>query len=181
MKIIVLGGQGSGKSTQANLLAKELNIPHIEMGQLLRDKSKDNDDVADKIRQSLESGRLVSDEITTNTLTQKISNPPFNNGFVLDGYPRNNTQMTVLPRDIYKVFYIKVSDTEAIQRLLKRGRADDNKDLISKRLKIYHDQTEPLLDNFKKQNLLLEINGERTIKEIHTDIMSKIKSRQKNI
>lgn len=170
MKIIFLGGQGSGKSTQAQLLAKYLNLSQIEMGQLLRNKSKEEDEDAKKIRQALETGNLVPNEITIRTLKEELKKPQYDKGFVLDGYPRNNIQQNELPKDIDKVFYIKVSEGESIKRLTKRGREDDSKEIIAKRLAIYHDQTEPLLDNFRKQGVLIEINGEKSIEEIHEEI-----------
>ena len=134
LKIIFLGMQGSGKSTQAQLLADKLKIPYIEMGQLLRDKSRDSDNIARKIREALAVGKLVENQITISTLKEKLSEPLFEKGYVLDGYPRNERQVTQLDDDISKVFYINVSDDEAIRRLSQRGRHDDTPNLIKKRI-----------------------------------------------
>ena len=175
MKIIFLGSQGSGKSTQAQLLASYLNLPQIEMGQLLRSKSQETDDDAEKIREALNSGNLVPNEITIKTLKNELEKPKYNNGFVLDGYPRNRIQQEELPGGINKVFYVKVGDGESIKRLTKRGREDDSKEVIVKRLEIYHQKTEPLLEEFRKRGLLTEVNGERSIEDIHQEIISLIK------
>lgn len=169
MKIIFLGMQGSGKSTQAQVLAQKLGVPYIEMGQLLRDKSKDNDKIGKSIREALESGKLVENQITIDSLKEKIDQVGAN-GYVLDGYPRNKEQLLFLDTDIDKVFYINVSDEEATKRLLSRGRHDDEPDLIKKRIEIFHNETEPSLNYFREKGILVEINGERPIEEISKDL-----------
>lgn len=170
MKLIFLGPQGSGKSTQAKKLAQELNVPHLEMGQLLRDKMQESDEDAQKIRAALKSGALVENEITIRTLNAKIAKPDFTNGFILDGYPRNEEQLQNLPEGIDKVIYINVPDSIAVGRLSKRAREDDTQEVIQKRLDIYHKETEPLLENFRQKGLLVEINGQASIEQVDTDI-----------
>ncbi|OGD86402.1 hypothetical protein A2870_00825 [Candidatus Curtissbacteria bacterium RIFCSPHIGHO2_01_FULL_41_11] len=174
MKIIFLGAQGSGKSTQAKMLSEKLGLPYIEMGQLLRDKSKDNDEEGGEIRQALEVGNLVPDTITIGLMKKRVSENDCKNGYVLDGYPRNYAQIEGLPTDIDKVFYIKVSDNEGIKRLIARGRHDDSLDVITRRLELYHKETEPLLTYFRQQGNLEEINGVRTQGEVQQDILSKL-------
>lgn len=178
LKLIFLGMQGSGKSTQAKLMASKLNVPYIEMGQLLRDKSQDSDDVAKKIREALSVGKLVENKITIDTLKEKLLDPIFKNGYVLDGYPRNERQVKELDSDISKVFYIGVSDEEATRRLSGRGRHDDTPHLIKKRLEIYHRETEPLLEYFKSRAILEEIDGEREVEEIAKDLEEKVRTLQ---
>ncbi len=169
MKIIFLGMQGSGKSTQAQILAKKLNVPYIETGQLLRDKSNDVDNIGSAIRDALESGKLVENKITIDSLKEKIKAVGIN-GYVLDGYPRNSEQLSFLDNDIDKVFYINVSDEEATKRLQSRGRHDDTPELIKKRIEIFHRETEPLLDYFRKKGILVEINGERSVEAVSQDL-----------
>lgn len=170
MKFIFLGVQGSGKSTQAKLLAQELSIPYFEMGQILREKSADTDDIAAQIKQSLDQGNLVPNEITISIVKEKTTGA--SKGYVLDGYPRNSVQLAALDHDITKAFHVKVSDEEAINRLVKRGRNDDTAQVLSKRLEIYHGETEPLLDDLKSKGILVEISGEKPIEEIHQEIMA---------
>lgn len=176
MRSIFLGGQGSGKSTQAKMLAEKLGLPYIEMGQLFRDKSRENNIEAGEIRAALETGDLVPDAIAVKTLQDRVKKNDCKNGYVLDGYPRNYAQLEGLPRGIDKVFYIKVNDDEAIRRLIDRGRHDDSLDIITKRLKLYHMETEPLLAYFRQEKILEEIDGERTIEEIYTDVKSRLKN-----
>jgi len=170
MKIIFLGSQGSGKSTQAKLAAKKLKLPVIEMGQLFRDKAASQDSESFQIKRALEVGVLVPDEIAIKTLQSRISQSDCGSGYILDGYPRNYAQIEGLEKDIDKVFYIKVSDQEGIQRLIRRARDDDNLPVVTKRLQVYHELTEPLLSYFRQRGILEEINGDRTIEEVAEDI-----------
>lgn len=174
MKVIFLGSQGSGKSTQAKLLAEKLNLPYIEMGQVFRDRAGNHDDLAAKIKKALDSGNLVDDEVAINILKDELKKPQFKNGYILDGYPRNSAQLAALESDIDKVFYIKISNQEAVKRLLLRSREDDTKKSLQRRLEIYHNQTEPLLAIFKQKGNLEEINGQNSIEEIHRDVLKKI-------
>lgn len=178
MKIIFLGPQGSGKSTQAKMVAGELSLPYIDMGQLFRDKAKETDQDAGDIRQALEQGNLVPDSIATKTLQERLSQADCKNGFVLDGYPRNYAQLEGLPNDIDKVFYIDVPDDIAVKRLIDRARYDDSLNIITRRLQLYHRETEPLLTYFRQEKIIEEINGEKEIGEIHRQIMSRLKNKQ---
>src|SRR3989344_6514320 len=177
MKIIFLGPQGSGKSTQAKMLADYLSVPYVEMGQLLRDKMNDTDQDAKVIRTAMETGTLVADnKITIRTLNQRLSKPDYAKGFILDGYPRNDEQVRNLPEGIDMVFYINIPDDEAVERLLKRGRTDDTPEVIRKRLETYHQETEPILSYFKQKGILAEIDGTPSIEEVDADIKMRIKN-----
>ena len=170
MKIIFLGSQGSGKSTQAKLAAQKLKLPVIEMGQLFRDRASDKDSESFEIQKALEVGTLVPDTIAIKTLRSRISKPDCVNGYVLDGYPRNYAQLEGLEEDIDKVFYIKASDQEGIKRLIARARHDDNLSTVTKRLEIYHRMTEPLLAYFRQRGILEEVDGDRKIEEVEKNI-----------
>lgn len=170
MKLIFLGPQGSGKSTQAKILAEKLDLPQIEMGQLFRDKQSENSEEGLLIKDALDTGKLVPDEIAVKTLKERVAKPDCQKGYILDGYPRNLAQLEGLEKDIDRVFYVRVSDEEAVNRLLKRSRGDDTEEIIRTRLEIYHDLTEPLLEFFKNKGILKEVDGERPIVEIAKDI-----------
>jgi adenylate kinase len=176
MKIIFLGGQGSGKSTQAKQLGEKLNLPTFEMGELLRRRSKDSDSIGTKIKAALDVGYLVPDEITINLLRENTTKA--SQGYVLDGFPRNTIQLDALDNDITKVYYINVSDSESVKRLALRKREDDTEEVLAKRLEIYHQETEPLLEEFKKRGILDEVDGERSIGEIHQDILERVQKLQ---
>lgn len=175
MKIIFLGSQGSGKSTQAKLLAQNLDLPYIEMGQLLRDRAKETDAEATVIRKALDTGNLVLDELAIKTLKRRLKNADCQNGYILDGYPRNYAQLRGYGESIDQVFYIKVSDQESLKRLLQRAREDDTLVLLTKRLKLYHQKTKPLLACFKKEGVLEELDGERSIEAIAQDVAERVR------
>src|SRR3989338_4165336 len=174
MKIIFLGIQGSGKSTQAKIAAEKLSLPYIETSQLLREKSQSQDEYAKRITEALDKGNLVPNEITIRTLKERLEKPDCRQGYILDGYPRNEEQFQNLDSDIDKVFYVAVSDEETIKRLLKRGRHDDTGEALKRRMELYHKETEPMLDKFRNDGILEEVDGERTIEEIAKDIESRI-------
>lgn len=173
-KIIILGSQGSGKSTQAKLLAEKIGVPYIEMGQLLRDRMQNNNPEAGEIREAIKVGNLVPEKIVIRTLQARIKSSDCQNGFVLDGFPRNYAQLEGLPKGIDKVFFIKISDQEAIRRLIDRARYDDNLNVIQRRLALYHRQTEPLLAYFRQEGILEEVDGHATIEEIQEDIVKRL-------
>lgn len=179
MKIIFLGPQGSGKSTQAKLLADNLNLPYLEMGQLLRDRAGENDEFAEELKSTLDSGNLVENKITIEILREKLSHLSSTGGYILDGFPRNSIQYDALNEDIDLVFYVKVSDEEAVKRLMLRARSDDSNEGLKKRLEIYHSETEPLLAKFKQKGILEEIEGQRSIEQVNADILQIAKTYQK--
>lgn len=175
MKFVFLGSQGSGKSTQAKLLAEKMNLPWIEMGQLFREKSKSkNQDGAD-IKRALDIGNLVPDSLAIKTLHERLNKTDCKMGYVLDGYPRNYAQLEGLDKDIDKIFYINVSSQEAVRRLLARGRVDDNLEVLTRRLNIYHEETEPLLSYFRQKGILEEVDGENPIDMIAEDINKRLR------
>lgn len=174
MKIIFLGIQGSGKSTQAKILSQKLNLPYIEMGQLLRDRLEEKSDEAKQIRQALETGNLVPNQITINTLNKKLESSQFNSGFILDGYPRNDIQLKSLPGSFDKVFYIELPKEEAVRRLTLRARKDDTPEAIERRVELFFQQTEPIIDFFKRDGILVAIDGKPAIEEVTELINRKI-------
>jgi len=169
-----MGPQGSGKSTQAKLLAEKLALPHLQTGDLFRKIAVGEDALAKRIKQTLDEGKLVPDKEYNQILGNEIVKPEYRNGFVIDGSPRTLAQASSLPFEPDKVFYLNVSDEENINRLSKRGRADDTPELINKRLGLYHEQTEPVLEYYRQKNILQEVDGERSIEAIFEDIKGRV-------
>ncbi|MBI4058076.1 nucleoside monophosphate kinase [Candidatus Microgenomates bacterium] len=171
-RIIVMGPVGSGKSTQAQLLAKYFNLPHLDMGAKLRALSKTHKEIV----RALKVGKLVTDSLTLRIMEEEIGRPSYQRGFVLDGAPRRISQARKLPFIPDVVIYLKVSDNVTIERLLLRGRADDTQEVIARRLAIYHNQTSPVLAFFSREGKLLEIDGEPPIDVIFQDILHQLKT-----
>lgn len=174
MKIVITGPQGSGKTTQAEILAKKLGLCFIGTGDLLRDLAEKKSQLGEKIEETLNSGELADDRIVTGLVRGKIESSICSKGFVTDGYPRTFSQHQLYDPGFDKVFYLKISDGEAERRLLKRGREDDTSALIKERLSWYHEQTQPLLDYYQKQGKLVTINGESSIEKVSQEIMDRL-------
>lgn len=173
-KILFIGPQGSGKSTQGKLLAEFLKVPYISIGDIFRDMAQQNTEDGQRIRQILESGRLVDDQTTSEMVAKRVRQPDCQDGFILDGYPRNLEQIRLFDPEFDKVVYLKLSDEEAIKRLLARGREDDTEESIAQRLRLYHEQTDPILDYYRRQDLVSEIDGQGTIEEIQQAVREKL-------
>lgn len=163
-----MGPQGSGKSTQAEIIAKKLSVPHIETGSLYRELAGSNSEIGRKIKAALEKGSLVDDATTFEVVDQHLSE--MKNGFVIDGFPRTLLQAKKNLFPIDAVFFLRLGNTEATKRLLLRHRVDDTPELIAERLRLYHEQTEPILNYYQEAGKLIEINGEKSIEEIASAI-----------
>jgi adenylate kinase len=159
MRILFIGAQGSGKSTQAKLLAQFLGLPYISTGDIFRQ-------MQGEIKQILDQGKLVDDQTTSKIVEEKLKNPEYSNGFIFDGYPRTLEQIRLFDPGFDKVIYLDLPDEKASERLLARGREDDTKELIAERLKHYHGQTDPILDFYEQKGILVSISGEGSIEEI---------------
>lgn len=174
MKILFIGPQGSGKSTQGKLLAQHLNIPYLSTGEIFRNLSEEDSGEGKRIRQILSEGKLVDDATTSEIVKKKLSESDFKDNFILDGYPRTLEQLNSFDPGFDKVVYLKVPQEELIQRLLQRGREDDTLELIKTRLELYFAQTEPILDHFRQTGILVEIDGIGTVDQIQTKISQSV-------
>ncbi len=166
MKILLIGPQGSGKSTQAALLAEYLRLPKISTGDIFREMPE--------VKKILAAGKLVDDEMTAGIIRKRLQESDAQNGFILDGYPRNITQKDLFDPKFEKVIYLKVPDSEVTKRMMARGRADDTLESIKTRLGLYYEQTQPLLDYYKDLGLLIEIDGTGSVEEIQDEIKKSI-------
>lgn len=171
MKILLIGPQGSGKSTQGKFLANYLKIPFISTGDIFRQISQEDTDEGRRIKQILDLGQLVDDQTTIGLIKKRLQDPGCRSGFVLDGYPRTLEQAEeVSDLQFDKVFYFKIPQEVVLERLLKRGRADDTEEAIKKRLELYFTQTQPLLDYYKNLGILVEIDGIGDIQIVQDEI-----------
>ena len=199
MKLIFVGPQGCGKGTQAKVVAEKLDICHISTGDLLRATTGA---LKEEVESHMSEGNLVPDELIVRILSERVMQDDCENGFILDGFPRNIAQAEELDKimDIDKVIEISISDDESVRRIGGRRncgqcgaiwnvntspkptneskcdncggeliqRVDDNEESLRKRLEIYHNDTEPVLEKYKS----VKINGEQSIEKVSEDVLA---------
>lgn len=179
MRILVSGPQGSGKTTQAEILANKLKVPVVEAGSLLRELAESPTELGQSVKKELAEGHLVQDEIIANLIKEKVGNLGGGGSFVGDGYPRSVESLQNYDPRYDLVFYLEIADGEVEKRLLQRGRADDTPQLIRERLAEYHLRTEPVLSYYAKLGKLVRVDGTGSIEEVAqkiTDHLSKLSS-----
>lgn len=174
MKILLIGPQGSGKSTQAKLLADFLKVPYVSTGDIFRNLTRQDSNKGRIIKQILDSGKLVDDQTTSQIVRERVGEEDCKDGFVMDGYPRTLEQLNMFDPSFDKVIYLNVPKEEVVRRLLLRSRADDTEDLINKRLELYYQQTQPLLNYYKEKGILVEVWGLGDIQGIQDEIKKQL-------
>ncbi|KKR39397.1 hypothetical protein A2210_03165 [Candidatus Woesebacteria bacterium RIFOXYA1_FULL_40_18] len=170
MNIVIMGPVGSGKSTQAQLLASNLGISLFNAGDLLHFLSMEDTKEGKEIQRAMKTGALVDDKLVLSHVEAHLKGEEHKNGVIIDGFPRSLSQAENFSFPIDKVIYLKVSDRVNKERLLKRERNDDTSEIIDKRLNLYHKETEPILNYYRKKGVLIEIDGERPVSIIFEDI-----------
>ena len=158
MRLVLLGPPGAGKGTQAEKLAEKLEIPQISTGELFRRNIDKGTKLGLEAKRYLDAGDLVPSDLTNQLVDDRLDDPDAVNGFILDGYPRSLEQAKALHEmlerrgtDIDAVLEFRVSQDELLLRLKARGRADDTDDVILNRMKVYRDETAPLLEYYRDE------------------------------
>lgn len=183
MKILITGPQGSGKTTQAKVLAQKLGACFIGAGDLLRKFAEGDSKDAKMIKIAVGNGQLVDDLIIARLVKEKVAQEECIQGIVTDGYPRTWSQYKLYDPGFDQVFYLDVPDEEVEKRLLDRGRGDDTLKLIKERLGWYHKRTKPLLEYYSNLGKLTIINASQplgmsdaqSIEKIAVEIEEKVK------
>lgn len=178
MKLILIGIQGAGKSTQGNLLSEKLNLPYLSSGHIFREMAKEKNPIGRYIKETINAGALIPDDKTLEIIEAYLSRPEYANGYILDGFPRTLPQVKMFTNGVDKVIYLRVSDKEALWRLCYRLdsgiREDNTLQAIKKRIDVFHEHTEPVIGYYRDQGRLIEVDGERDISEINQEIISKL-------
>jgi adenylate kinase len=177
MILIFLGPPGSGKGTQAKMLAEKINLAHLSLGDILREEVRSGTDLGRRAKEFMDAGRLVPDELTIE-LTRKRIAP---SGFIIDGFPRTTLQAEAFDKMLVDLglkldaaVYFQITEDQATERLLRRagleGRADDNEEAIRTRFEVYERQTRPLIEHYSRMGKLAQIDAARSIEEVFAEL-----------
>ena len=181
MNIVIFGPPGAGKGTQSNLLVQKYNLHQLSTGALLRREISKKTNLGSQISSIINDGNLVSDKIVGDLIEKHISNKDYKNRLIFDGYPRNLIQAKNLDDLLIKydqqidiVLKLSVSLDVIKKRIIERKnlekRADDSESIAIKRFEMYENNIKPVIDFYKKSNLLKVVNGENPITEISDEI-----------
>lgn len=173
MKLVLIGIQGAGKSTQGNLLSKRLHIPYLSTGHIFRELAKEKTQLGRYIKETVNAGFLIPDEKTITIVNSYLSRPEYERGYILDGFPRTTKQARKFKNNVDRVIYLKIPDKEALWRLLYRDEKRDDETLpaLKKRIDSFHKHTEPVIDYYEKEKKLLVVDGTQPIIEVNKEIL----------
>jgi len=187
LNIVIFGAPGSGKGTQSDLMKKNYNLTHISTGEVLRREIKNETELGKIAKGFIDKGQLVPDELICDILDNFLETINNTKGIIFDGFPRTIPQAEALEKILDKrnmevsiLIDLQVEEEELIKRLLERGRisgrSDDNEETIQSRLKVYHSQTAPLAEHYKKKGKHAPIKGMGSIEDIFNRIDEKLKT-----
>ncbi|HXZ56309.1 MAG TPA: adenylate kinase [Gaiellaceae bacterium] len=187
LNVLLLGPQGAGKGTQGRLISAEYDVPHISTGDILRAAIAEGSELGRQAEPLLNAGQLVPDEIMIGLIRERISQEDAQVGFILDGIPRTARQAEELDamldevgRPLGIVFELQLSEEASLDRLGKRaeqeGRTDDTPEAIRTRLRLYHEQTEPLVEYYRARGILVGVDAGRSIDEVFAEIQKALET-----
>ena len=177
MRLIIMGPPGAGKGTQAKYIAEHFGIPAISTGDIFRANVSAGTPLGVEAKRYMDAGEYVPDKVTNLMVRNRIDEPDADPGFLLDGYPRTLAQVEELDGIIKftghaldAVVVLTVDQDEIVQRLLQRaeveGRADDTEEVIRRRQQVYAEQTEPLIEVYRKRGILIELDGMGEVSDV---------------
>ena len=182
MNVLVLGPQGSGKGTQAKRIARGRDLPHVSTGDMFR-ALDDASPLGREVNEIMERGDLVPDGLMIRMIRERLAEDDARDGFILDGFPRNLAQAEALDemldeigRRLDVVFFFDLDDETAKERALGRaiheGRTDDTPESIARRLAVYHEQTEPVIEHYRATGKLVPLHASRSVEDVAGEIES---------
>lgn len=177
MRLLIVGPPGAGKGSQAAGLAAQLGVPAISTGDLFRDNVARGTELGRRVQAIMLAGEYVPDSLTNDLVRHRLTEPDAATGFILDGYPRTNDQVSELDRmlaarsaSVDAVIHLVVDPESIVDRLAHRaheqGRADDHPDAVRTRLQVYTTLTEPIIAVYRERGLVRDVNGLGTREEV---------------
>ena len=174
--IALLGPPGSGKGTQAERLRDELGFTWLSTGNLLREARAAGTELGQRAGEYMDRGELIPDDVIVDVVEDALAGVD-DHAIVLDGFPRTVAQAEALGRDLDAVILIDVPDEEVVERIAGRGqgRQDDNPETVRERLRVYHDETEPLVEHYAGQGKLRRVDGAQSPDAVHNDVRAAVR------
>ena len=177
LNIIIFGAPGSGKGTQSEKLSQKYGLKHVSTGEMLRAEIEAGTEFGRLVDSYISKGNLIPDEVMIGKLNELMEKRNGVKGFILDGFPRTiaqgealDTMMDNHNEKVTIVISLEVEEEELVNRILKRGeisgRSDDNRETVELRLKVYHEQTEPLINYYTEQGKLENVVGQGAVDEV---------------
>lgn len=176
MKLVLIGIQGAGKSTQGNFLSEEYNIPYLSSGHIFREMAKEKTQMGRWLKETVNSGALVPDDKTLEVIFTYLEKPEYANGYILDGFPRTVVQAEAFNGGVDRVVFLDVSDKEALWRIAGRvsDRQDETLQAIKKRIDSFHEFTRPVVDFYRQAGKLVAVDGEKDVEGVFADIKTEL-------
>jgi adenylate kinase len=187
-RIVLVGPPGSGKGTQSKILSKAFKVPHISTGEMMRSAIASGVTLGQTVKGFIDRGELVPDGVVVELIRARLGEADCRNGFVLDGFPRNVAQaevfsalMTELGLKDVAVVELKVPEDMLVERLRKRsdglpeGRSDDSEQVVRHRLKVFRDQTEPMIEFYRQRGAAYVVDGVGTVDEVQQRVVGALK------
>ena len=176
MKLVLIGIQGAGKSTQGNFLSERYNIPYLSSGHIFREMAKEKTQMGRWLKETINSGALVPDDKTLEIILTYLEKPEYEQGYILDGFPRTVVQAEAFNGGVDKVVFLDVSDKEALWRIAGRvsDRQDETIHAIRKRIDSFHEFTTPVVEYYQQQGKLVRVDGEQDIDGVFHDIKEEL-------
>lgn len=176
-RLLIFGPPGAGKGTQAEYIAAQLRIPAISTGEMLRAAVAEGNELGRMVDSIMAEGALVDDTTMAGVVRARLAKEDAQQGFLLDGYPRTRGQAETLAAILLEqeialdaVIYLDVPEDVLVDRVLARGRADDQEEVIRERIKVYERKTKPVLDFYRGNDLILSVDGNQGIDEVRQSI-----------
>ncbi|MEG4115664.1 MULTISPECIES: nucleoside monophosphate kinase [unclassified Microcoleus] len=184
MRVVILGGPGAGKGTQAELLCSNLSLPLLAVGDILREAIAEDTDLGKLAVSYVERGELVPDAIMIEFFRRRLLLWDVFNGWVLEGYPRTAFQaeeldflLEELAQELDWAVWLKVPIEVLLSRSIERDRSDDHPKILQRRLDLFHECTLPLLEYYEYRNKLLTIDGAQPPQQVQQDILKLIEAK----
>jgi len=187
LRFVLLGPPGSGKSTQGQILSQDKGIPHVSVGDLIRQEVASGSELGQRLEEETRGGKLAPPALVRDLIQDRLEREDAAQGFILDGYPRQDEQLAEFEEMRQEmgwgnvlVLGLEVPEEEVTRRLAGRGRADDTPEVIRNRMEIYRQETEPVMDYFRSRGEYLGIDGNGTIEEVSQRLRDALEERQSN-